>query len=71
MAFTDLALLTGQLGADNPEGLPDERAAGITHDYAGAFFDRQLHGKHEPLLDHPSKAHPGVTFQHHTPERAF
>ncbi|MFF2902161.1 alpha/beta hydrolase family protein [Streptomyces sp. NPDC057966] len=68
MSFTDLAPLAGQLGADDPEGLPGKRAAEITRDYVGAFFDKQLHGKHEPLLDHPSKTHPEVTLQHHASE---
>ncbi|MFE7617848.1 alpha/beta hydrolase family protein [Streptomyces sp. NPDC057496] len=68
MSFTDLAPLAGQLGADDPEGLPGKRAAEITRDYVGAFFDQQLHGKHEPLLDHPGKTHPEVTLQHRAPE---
>ncbi|MFE7462965.1 alpha/beta hydrolase family protein [Streptomyces sp. NPDC057499] len=64
MSFTDLAPLAGQLGADDPEGLPGKRAAEITRDYLGAFFDRHLHGKREPLLDHPGETRPEVTLQH-------
>nr|WP_189892670.1 alpha/beta hydrolase [Streptomyces xantholiticus] len=63
-AFTDLAPLAGQLGEDDPKGLPGKRAAEITRDYVGAFFDQQLRGKDEPLLNGPSKANPEVTFQH-------
>ncbi|WP_406278539.1 alpha/beta hydrolase [Streptomyces sp. NBC_00191] len=63
-AFTDLAPLAGQLGGDDPKGLPGERAAEITRDYVGAFFDEQLRGKDEPLLDGPGKANSEVTFQH-------
>ncbi|MEU0632687.1 hypothetical protein [Streptomyces sp. NPDC005989] len=44
-AFTDLAPLAGQLGADDPKGLPGKRATEITRDYMGAFFDKQLRGK--------------------------
>ncbi|MFF2012345.1 alpha/beta hydrolase family protein [Streptomyces sp. NPDC058195] len=70
MSFTDLAPLAGQLGADDPEGLPGKRAAEITRDYVGAFFDQQLHGKHAPLLDRPGKTNPEVTLQHHAPQNA-
>ncbi|WP_030684461.1 alpha/beta hydrolase family protein [Streptomyces sp. NRRL B-1347] len=63
-AFTDLAPLAGQLGEDDPEGLPGRRAAEITRDYAGAFFDEQLRHRHTPLFDGPSKANPEVIFQH-------
>ncbi|MFE2936244.1 alpha/beta hydrolase family protein [Streptomyces sp. NPDC059278] len=65
-AFTDLAPLAGQLGADDPKGLPGKRAAEITRDYVGAFFDAQLRRKDEPLLDGPAKANPEVTFQYST-----
>ncbi|MFJ6017164.1 alpha/beta hydrolase family protein [Streptomyces sp. NPDC092952] len=64
MSFTDLVSLAGQLGADDPEGLPGERAAEITRDYVGAFFDQHLHGRHQALLDHPGRTRPEVTLQH-------
>ncbi|MFJ6016885.1 lipase [Streptomyces sp. NPDC092952] len=64
MSFTDLVSLAGQLGADDPEGLPGERAAEITRDYVGAFFDRHLHGRHQALLGHPGETRPEVTLQH-------
>ncbi|WP_225987461.1 alpha/beta hydrolase family protein [Streptomyces spectabilis] len=62
-AFTDLAPLAGQLGEDDPEGLPGERAAEITRDFTGAFFDEQLRHRRTPLFDGPSTANPEVTFQ--------
>ncbi|MBB5102010.1 alpha/beta hydrolase family protein [Streptomyces spectabilis] len=63
-AFTDLAPLAGQLGEDDPEGLPGQRAAGITRDFAGAFFDEHLRHRRTPLFDGPSAANPEVAFQH-------
>ncbi|WP_172381720.1 alpha/beta hydrolase [Streptomyces sp. MNP-20] len=63
-AFTDLAPLAGQLGEDDPEGLPGRRAAEITRDYAGAFFDQELRHRRTPLFDGPSAAHPEVVLQH-------
>lgn len=64
-AFTDLAPLAGQLGGDDPEGLPGVRAAAITAAYTGAFFDLRLRGRHSPLLDGPSADHPEVVLRHH------
>ncbi|GGR70318.1 lipase [Streptomyces aureoverticillatus] len=63
-AFTDLATLAGQLGGDDPEGLPGGRAAAITGAYTGAFFDLHLRGRHSPLLDGPSADHPEVVLHH-------
>ncbi|QCX81352.1 Alpha/beta hydrolase family protein [Streptomyces sp. YIM 121038] len=63
-AFTDLAPLAGQLGEDDPEGLPGRRAAEITRDYAGAFFDQELRHRRTPLFDGPSGANPEVVLQH-------
>lgn len=63
-AFTDLAPLAGQLGEDDPEGLPGRRAAEITRDYTRAFFDAWLRHRHTPLFDGPSAANPEVVFQH-------
>ncbi|MEW2529509.1 alpha/beta hydrolase [Streptomyces sp. NPDC047071] len=63
-AFTDLAPLAGQLGEDDPEGLPGRRAAEITRDYTGAFFDAWLRHRPTRLFDGPSAANPEVVFQH-------
>ncbi|MFD9073228.1 alpha/beta hydrolase family protein [Streptomyces lasiicapitis] len=62
-AFTDLAPLAGQLGEDDPEGLPGRRASEITRAYTGAFFDQHLRGRPSPLLNGPSADHPEVVFQ--------
>ncbi|MGA4843689.1 alpha/beta hydrolase family protein [Streptomyces sp. G45] len=69
-SFTDLGPLAGQLGEDDPRGLPGKRAGEITRAYVAAFFDRHLRGRHRPLLDGPSAAHPEVTFPHATGQAA-
>ncbi|WP_405408701.1 hypothetical protein [Streptomyces decoyicus] len=62
-SFIDLPVLGAQIGATGPEApLPGKRAGEITRDYAGAFFDQQLRGIPQPLLDGPSAAHPEVVF---------
>ncbi|MVO83499.1 alpha/beta hydrolase [Streptomyces sp. p1417] len=66
-AFTDLAPLAGQLGEDDPDGLPGHRAAKITNTYVRAFFDRHLRGLPRPVLDGPSGAHPEVAFHDPAP----
>lgn len=63
-AFTDLAPLAGQLGEDEPGGLPGRRAAAITGAYVGAFFDQHLRGRPQPILNGPSAANPEVGFHH-------
>ncbi|MGW9122910.1 alpha/beta hydrolase family protein [Streptomyces sp. NPDC055663] len=70
-AFTDLAPLGGQLGAADPKGLPGKRAAEITRDYVGAFFDKQLRGKDAPLFDGQDKDNPEVTFRHSAPSTSL
>ncbi|MDF2269283.1 alpha/beta hydrolase [Streptomyces coacervatus] len=63
--FTDLPVLASQVGIPLPgETIAAERAAAITRAYVGAFFDLQLKGIPQPLLDAPSRAYPEVTFQH-------
>lgn len=63
--FTDLPVLASQLGIPLPgETIAAERASAITRAYVGAFFDLQLKGIPQPLLDRPSRAYPEVTFQH-------
>ncbi|WP_190094183.1 alpha/beta hydrolase family protein [Streptomyces melanogenes] len=63
--FTDLPVLASQLGIPLPgETIAAERAAAITRAYVGAFFDLQLKGIPQPLLDGPSRAYPEVMFQH-------
>ncbi|QEU96594.1 alpha/beta hydrolase family protein [Streptomyces kanamyceticus] len=60
--FTDLPVLTGQAGVVDPEvPLSGERSEQITRAYIGAFFEQELRGRPQPLLDGPSPAHPEVT----------
>ncbi|MFJ2766357.1 alpha/beta hydrolase family protein [Streptomyces sp. NPDC087300] len=62
--FTDLPVLTGQAGVVDPAvPLSGERSQRITRAYVGAFFEQQLRGRHQPLLDGPSPAHPEVGFR--------
>lgn len=62
--FIDLPVLAGQLGMTDPSApLPGDRSGAITAAYVGAFFDQELRGVHQPLLDGPSAANPEVTFQ--------
>ncbi|MFC0602749.1 alpha/beta hydrolase family protein [Streptomyces palmae] len=64
--FTDLPVLAEQLGLPDPEApLSGTRSGEITRDYVSAFFDQQLRGIPQPLLDGPSAANPEVRF--HTP----
>ncbi|SEG98735.1 Platelet-activating factor acetylhydrolase, isoform II [Nonomuraea solani] len=62
--FIDLPILGAQAGITDPGApLPGKRSGEITTSYVGAFFDRHLQGKDQPLLDGPSAANPEVTFQ--------
>jgi dienelactone hydrolase len=61
-SFTDLALLADQSGIDIGAGLPGARSLDITRAYVLAFFDQQLRGRPQTLLDHPSARYPEVTF---------
>ncbi|MFD3522443.1 alpha/beta hydrolase family protein [Streptomyces sp. NPDC058653] len=62
--FIDLPVLAAQLGITDPTApLPGDRSGEITTSYVGAFFDQELRGVHQPLLDGPSAADPEVTFQ--------
>ncbi|WP_416875516.1 alpha/beta hydrolase family protein [Kitasatospora sp. SC0581] len=63
-SFTDFPLFFDGLGL--PKG-PDttigsQRAVALTRQYVGAFFDLQLKGVPQPLLDGPSAANPEVRF---------
>ncbi|TDT97333.1 platelet-activating factor acetylhydrolase isoform II [Streptomyces sp. 846.5] len=64
-SFSDLNLLAAQAGRPAPSGaIPPLRALELTRSYLGAFFDQQLKGRPQALLDGPSAADPEVTFQH-------
>ncbi|MEU9487249.1 alpha/beta hydrolase [Streptomyces decoyicus] len=63
-SFIDLPVLGAQLGITDPKApLSGERSGEITRDYVSAFFDQQLRGIPQPLLDGPSAANPEVVFQ--------
>ncbi|MDJ0344466.1 alpha/beta hydrolase [Streptomyces sp. H10-C2] len=62
--FTDLNVLSAQADRPVPSGaIPPVRGLEITRAYLGAFFDLQLKGIAQPLLDGPSPANPEVVFQ--------
>ncbi|AUG80971.1 acetylhydrolase [Kitasatospora sp. MMS16-BH015] len=63
-SFTDVPRLAEVLGVPNPPGttLSTARGEQLTRTYVGAFFDEQLKGEAEPVLDGPSAADPEVSF---------
>lgn len=61
-SFTDLHPLADELGLAFGADISGARAVQITRAYVGAFFDRSLRHRPEPLLDGPSSADPDVTF---------
>ncbi|GAA2247141.1 MULTISPECIES: alpha/beta hydrolase family protein [Kitasatospora] len=63
-SFTDMDVLAAAAGKPTPNGIPPHRSEEITRSYVAAFFDLQLKGIPQPLLDGPSPANPEVTFQH-------
>ncbi|MFF1788392.1 alpha/beta hydrolase family protein [Kitasatospora sp. NPDC058243] len=58
--FTDLDYLVNESGVLPIPNAP--RSIAITTSYVGAFFERQLKGICEPLLNGPSRDFPEVTF---------
>ncbi|MEU8542021.1 alpha/beta hydrolase [Streptomyces sp. NPDC048717] len=65
MTFTDAPVLLRHFGVPSDAVIPDGRALAVTRAYVAAFFDRELRGTPQPLLDGPSPLHPEVRF--HTP----
>ncbi|GAA3594667.1 alpha/beta hydrolase [Nonomuraea rosea] len=61
-SFTDLGVLTDQLGIDDGSEIPGARAMKITRTYVAAFFDLHLRKKPQPLLDKPAASYPEITF---------
>ncbi|WP_344528883.1 alpha/beta hydrolase [Streptomyces albiaxialis] len=62
--FNDLPVLAGQLGHSDPAApLSGKRSGQITTGYVGAFFDQHLKGRHQRLLDGPTKTNPEVRFR--------
>jgi hypothetical protein len=58
--FTDLDFLVDQSGALAIPGA--DRSIALTRAYVTGFFELQLKGIRQPLLDGPSAVYPKVTF---------
>jgi dienelactone hydrolase len=74
--FTDLGLLLDQLGLDKHALFPGgfgsirpARAIEIQQAYVRAFFTQHLRGRHQRLLDRPSRRFPEVIFVGSSPPR--
>ncbi len=62
-SFTDLPLLGEEAGLPRPAGaIAAARGLELTRAYVAAFFDLQLKGVPQPLLDGPSPADPEIAF---------
>ncbi|MFG2692961.1 alpha/beta hydrolase family protein [Kitasatospora sp. NPDC048407] len=63
-SFTDIPLLAGQLGLPHPPTttIAPERGIELTRQYVAAFFDLQLKGIPQPLLDGPTPGNPEISF---------
>ncbi|KJS55451.1 acetylhydrolase [Streptomyces rubellomurinus subsp. indigoferus] len=64
LSFTDLMLFSEKFGLPTPPGstMSAQRGVELTRAYVAAFFDLQLKGIDQPLLDGPTPANPEVTF---------
>ncbi|MEV7214458.1 alpha/beta hydrolase [Kitasatospora cineracea] len=62
--FSDLPLLSAAAGMPRPPGTIDPlRGLALSRSYLAAFFDLQLKGRPQPLLDGPSPDAPEVSVQ--------
>ncbi|RSN49486.1 alpha/beta hydrolase [Amycolatopsis sp. WAC 04197] len=61
-SFTDVGVLGEQLGLTKPGLLGGERGMQLTRAYVSAFFDANLRGGHQPLLDGPVADNPEIKF---------
>jgi len=62
-SFTDFPVLLDGLGLpDGGRTIPSARALQLTRTYVTAFFDLQLKGVPQPLLDGPTPQNPEVSF---------
>ncbi|MBD0688929.1 alpha/beta hydrolase family protein [Streptomyces sp. CBMA123] len=63
-SFTDYPLFLKGLGVPQPPAttMTGQRAIELTRQYVAAFFDLQLKGIDQPLLDGPTAANPEVRF---------
>ncbi|MFE1555195.1 alpha/beta hydrolase family protein [Streptomyces sp. NPDC058734] len=62
LSFTDLAVLTKQLGIRSFQALDGDRADAVTRAYVSAFVETHLGCRAAPLLDGPSQRYPEVRF---------
>jgi dienelactone hydrolase len=60
--MTDDNLLLEGFGYPNPTTITPERGIALTREYVAAFFDLQLKGIPQPVLDGPTAANPEVSF---------
>lgn len=61
-SFTDISILSEQVGRDTGADVPALRTAAITRAYVGAFLDEHLRHSPQPLLNGPSTRYPEVKF---------
>ncbi|WP_431924886.1 alpha/beta hydrolase family protein [Nonomuraea jabiensis] len=59
-SFTDISVLSEQLGIDDDADLPATRSLEITRRIVAAFYDLHLRGKPQPLLNDPASRYPEV-----------
>lgn len=64
VSFTDVPVLADEAGIPGADGtISSLRAQDLTRTYVAAFFDLQLKGRPQHLLDGPARANPEVVFQ--------
>ncbi|WP_410664447.1 alpha/beta hydrolase family protein [Amycolatopsis sp. lyj-84] len=61
-SFTDVGPLGEQLGLAPPGTLGGDRGLALTRAYVSAFFDKNLRGGRQPLLDGPVAGNPEIKF---------
>ncbi|WP_405061713.1 lipase [Kribbella sp. NBC_01505] len=61
-SFTDLTVLTDQLGLSDPGGLDGARGLALTRTYVRSFFDQHLKDQARPVLNGPSPENPEADF---------
>ncbi|MET9248694.1 alpha/beta hydrolase [Nonomuraea sp. NPDC003709] len=59
-SFTDISVLSEQLGIDDGADLPATRSLEITRGIVAAFYDLHLRGKPQPILNDPASRYPEV-----------
>ena len=64
VSFTDISILSEQIGWDTGADVTALRTAAITRAYVGAFLDKHLRHEPQPLLNGPTTRYPEVKFCH-------